>query len=111
PMPPFQPRHVIPEPAPIAPAGNDPSTASAMATATCVGAIVVSAGLLNHESSHSPTTGATTSSTTPGTSRIVASITPWKARPTLIVAVSTIGVSNVPHSPILKQPVNSPAAL
>ncbi len=73
PMPPFQPRHSIPVPAPTEPvAGRTPdpidSRAASLAARTSSNSTCIAPAKLNHESSHSPTTGITTSSATPGAS-------------------------------------------
>ena len=73
PIPPFHPRQSIPVPAPTAPvAGRTPdpadSRAASRADTTSSNSTCIAPAQLNHESSHSPTTGMTTSSATSGTS-------------------------------------------
>ena len=85
PIPPLNPKQIIPVPAPTAPCCTAPAAASA--SRAWRGSTSKSRGSLSQLSSHSPTTGITTSSTPTRGSSIAASTAPSYTRPTAIVAV------------------------
>ncbi len=87
-MPPFQPKQIMPVPAPIAPSATAPPRACATARPASAASTCTTALSDSQLSSHSPTTGITTSSSpTAGSAATAAATAPSRMRPTAIVEV------------------------
>ena len=111
-MPPFHSQQIMPVPAPTAPSATGPAVAPSTAALTSSAEIWVRRASFSQESSHSPTMGMVTRSRpTEGSSSASSSTMASQARPTCIVDVSRIGVSNRPHSHTWIAEVSSPAPL
>ena len=88
PMPPFQPKQIMPVPAPTAPSGTGPALACASARAASAASTCTVALSDSQLSSHSATTGITTSSVPmTGSAATAAATAPSKILPTAIVDV------------------------
>ena len=113
PMPPLKPRHDMPVPEPTAPSAGgvvDPRDASASSCAARTSSAVthIRRQSLRKESSHSATTGMQTSSATSGCRASSSSHAASYTRPSCMVDVSQTGVSSIPASRIVTNPVHSP---
>ena len=113
PIPPLKSQVTIPVPPPTFPSATAPPEAFSIASNTCFALMCWPPASFSQESSHSPTTGITTSCSTPmpGYWPTRYSTVAAEQVPTESVFVRKIGVSIRPHSFICVRPETSPAPL
>ena len=113
PIPPFQPKQVVPAPAPIAPSATGPPVAFSIAARTCSARTWRPWMSFRYPSLVSPTTTVTVPVAMPisGLSRMACSTKASATSPTFSVLVSAMGDSITPSSRICSNPTTFPTPL